>query len=380
MEWSIKQDRNIQGGGRLDEIDLLKGISIVLVVVGHTFTSFNNFIYLFHIAVFLMASGYCWRNKVSNFEAMLEYIKRKICQLYIPYVICNGTFVVLTNIFIKLNIYTNHPEFLTLTENALYKQQTMEPIGILHMGKSLINVCLFRGTTQLGSATWFLGALFLVLMVHNFIHVLLLKMKLQKQEVFIYGGIFVICIGLAVIVPVRFRFFPGEVRRFFCTYAAFLMGYFLKKVNWKYLYSWISGLVAFIALIVMNNFETIELSAAQIGNPILYICCSVCGWIMLMTILRFIARYLPTLRNVTTYIGRHTMSILCLHLIAFKIISLLYIFLNDKPLYLLASFHIIFEVSEGYKILYTIVGVALPILLCVIYEKLFCKRFLQEVE
>lgn len=71
-------------------IDILKGIAMILVVYGHTWPFCRNFIYLFHMAVFMMASGYCYRTRIDVLSTWEKYIIRKLKGLYIPFVVCNG--------------------------------------------------------------------------------------------------------------------------------------------------------------------------------------------------------------------------------------------------------------------------------------------------
>ena len=48
-------------------IDIMKGICIVLVVLGHTYNTYTtNFIYLFHVGVFFILSGYCFNQNYTN--------------------------------------------------------------------------------------------------------------------------------------------------------------------------------------------------------------------------------------------------------------------------------------------------------------------------
>jgi len=68
-------------------IDILKGIAILLVVYGHTWPFCRNFIYLFHMAVFMMASGYCFKAKIKSFSTWKNYVIKKIKGLYVPFVI-----------------------------------------------------------------------------------------------------------------------------------------------------------------------------------------------------------------------------------------------------------------------------------------------------
>jgi fucose 4-O-acetylase-like acetyltransferase len=69
---------------RLPWIDTLKGIAISLVVLGHAMNTgpFRNWIYLFHIPLFFLLSGYLHK-PVSNLGV---YARRKAKHLLLPYV------------------------------------------------------------------------------------------------------------------------------------------------------------------------------------------------------------------------------------------------------------------------------------------------------
>ena len=56
------------------EIDLIKGLAIILMVIGHTETPAQNFIYLFHMAVFFMASGSLYQESASDSRATSDLI------------------------------------------------------------------------------------------------------------------------------------------------------------------------------------------------------------------------------------------------------------------------------------------------------------------
>ncbi|WP_367118171.1 acyltransferase family protein [uncultured Clostridium sp.] len=67
---------------RLNFIDILKGIAIVLVVLGHILYNQNNLIriwlYSFHIPLFFIISGYLLnfkKDKISFKETILKNLK-----------------------------------------------------------------------------------------------------------------------------------------------------------------------------------------------------------------------------------------------------------------------------------------------------------------
>ena len=99
----MNKERNIS-------IDIIKGIGIILMVGGHCGMPFTHFIYLFHMAIFFMASGYCFN--ASNSETMqdvLSFVKRKFKGLWFPYVLWMAVFTLLHNVFVKIGIYSPKP-------------------------------------------------------------------------------------------------------------------------------------------------------------------------------------------------------------------------------------------------------------------------------
>jgi fucose 4-O-acetylase-like acetyltransferase len=71
--------------------------------------------------------------------------------------------------------------------------------------------------------------------------------------------------------------------------------------------------------------------------------------------------------NVLLYIGRNTISIMALQFISFKIVAIIQIYIYRYPLYYLAKFPVI-SGNNGWWILYSIVGVIVPI-----FIKYICK-------
>ena len=107
---------------RDDRIDRIKGIAIFLMVYGHASPFCRPFIYQFHLAVFLMASGLCYKDNIRTGKDFLRYFLRKLRSFYLPYVVLNGLVVLCMNGLIHLNLYTNDPRFLVDTQNYIFPQ------------------------------------------------------------------------------------------------------------------------------------------------------------------------------------------------------------------------------------------------------------------
>lgn len=112
---------------RVDWIDVAKGYGIILVIVGHCFnkeTIIHNWIFSFHMPLFFLLSGYCFR--IEKYKKLRMLIVDKVNSLIIPYIkfwIIAFLFTVLIPRWRKelsvaqilTDIYTGYPSSLNLT-------------------------------------------------------------------------------------------------------------------------------------------------------------------------------------------------------------------------------------------------------------------------
>ncbi|MGM9552431.1 MAG: acyltransferase family protein [Clostridia bacterium] len=108
---------------RLDDIDILKGIGIIIMIMGHVGFSgiFDVFIHSFHMPLFFVVSGYLFKKR-DQFN-ISEFAFRKAKQLLVPYV-CYGLFFYISwliffrdesNVFQPLiNLFTYNTEGLPI--------------------------------------------------------------------------------------------------------------------------------------------------------------------------------------------------------------------------------------------------------------------------
>lgn len=68
------------------QIDILKALGIIFVVAGHTGSSFTNWFYAFHMALFFFVSGYLRYGK-NDKSSWKEFIKKRAKTSIIPYVV-----------------------------------------------------------------------------------------------------------------------------------------------------------------------------------------------------------------------------------------------------------------------------------------------------
>ena len=67
-------------------IYLVKGMGIVLMVVRHAEAPYSDFVLLFHMAIFFIASGYLYNDKhAESIQSVVKFTLRKLRSLYLPF-------------------------------------------------------------------------------------------------------------------------------------------------------------------------------------------------------------------------------------------------------------------------------------------------------
>lgn len=90
---------------------------------------------------------------------------------------------------------------------------------------------------------------------------------------------------------------------------------------------------------------------------------AICGFIFIFQLALIIKKYLGKLFEMLSYVGQRTLPILCLHLLCFKVVTLLYIFVTKSNKSLLETFPAIQSMNHPIilSILYTLIGILLPL-------------------
>ena len=164
------------GGKRLAEFDVLKGIGILLVVIGHTTISdpLKYIIYSFHMPLFVAVSGYFFHPK-----APVAFLKKTFLRLMVPWAF-----------FAFLNVLIDFAMQLVATRSAS---------GALSMTVSSI-VPLNEYCGLLYRSIWFLVMLFVCMNVYNCLNHYLSRWWLHVAV----GLVYLTGFGLQFVVNVPF--------------------------------------------------------------------------------------------------------------------------------------------------------------------------------
>lgn len=364
---------------RNQTIDIIKGIAIILMVYGHTFGVLRNWVYLFHMPVFFFVCGYCWNTAHSSSKSKVsDYLFERTKRLLLPYFAVIILVTLLRNCFVEINFYSNNPEFVHAVQNAPISQYNVDvlPIRTTFMNCYLA-LCFQYEPPQLAGSMWFLYALFMVEGVHCILEYIFAKCKNSRIRTALWMLLFfLLCIiGWAVSMGYGFSLAIRH-RRLPAAYSCLLLGYYYKKLIGKYgtqlqivrskiwnraAFKILFAVVSCVGLVQLNKYGVVELSEGIITNPFFLCMCTLLGWIGLKCIAELIP--VQSLKNSFAYIGRHTLSIVMMHLFAFKLFSCCIVWLSSMPSFMIASYPILFDISETLKIMYTCIGVVFPLLI-----------------
>lgn len=295
--------------------------------------------------------------KVEYLNRPLQYVRKRLRRLWIPFIFLTTVVSVFHNEFFTLHLYGPLSE--SNTSAAVYPYVGNESI------LAVVNGLRFYCTEQLLSPLWFLPSLFYagcaswcILRVRRFFH-----------SRYIYAGSYLI-----LAVAVTLFYLSGFVSRglnaisgvnAFAT-LMFLLGYDIRPFIMRaeiYRRRWIT--LALIMLMSVALFFHQDIFghgnlAIAFSWP-LFLLTSLCGIYIIIGISRELLS--TRLVRILCLIGNNSLAIMVLHLLCFKIVTLIIILFEGFGVEWLAQFPVLHRnISEWWTLVYISVGVIVPVL------------------
>ncbi len=334
-----RTEATIPGRSRDTTIDTVKGICIILMVLGHSGFAYSDFIYLFHMTVFFMVSGFLWNDrKVQDLPSLGKYFLSRIKGIWLPYTVCNGIFTLLHNAFVQTGLYAADP-------------WTLRQI-LINLFKNLF----LAGDTQMGGATWFLRTMFFISAAHGIIRYISCHWKLGK--VFFICCVVITVAGTVFIDRTNLNL-PMGIHTCFSAYSVFLLGMLIRRFDIMAKITRLRGLICvagFLILLVLDPLGHIGIGAGSITNLPYFFATAVAGWFMVYCLASLLSGF-----RWLSFCGEHSLQIMLLHFLAFKPVTLVYLLLSGSDLAQLSAFPV-FGGVPALWIGYTVVGTTLPLL------------------
>lgn len=372
----LKQNENSENKRDIN-IDLIKGIGIILMVFRHARAPYSDFVLLFHMAIFFIASGYLYKDSYSDtIKSLKNYVVRKIKGLWLPYFLFTVLFILLHNVFINLNIYTDNTELL-LVEGLEYATVT-ELMNISEMCKEIIKAVFFRADTPMGGAFWFFEILFFTLIIYSIVDFIAKRIiKSNKNHRLIIQGIISLMFLLVGYYCTMNKIFLGGYVRILSVYCLVYIGVIFKEFSllnriFSKVNSFLIIVPCLILLIIAKQFGDINLAANNIKDPLFFLVVSLTGFFILygiaVTLQKFSNKIISCIVKAIAYISKRSVPIIALHFLCFKIVSFVGVLALGMDSYMIASFPVLFQ-NGAYWLAYTVVGITLPLLADALYLK-----------
>lgn len=323
-------------------VSAAKAICIILMVIGHSGCpkEINEVLGLCRMPCFFFLSGYFFKEKYLN--DMLSFIKRKVKGLWKPFVKWSLIFMILHNVFAKLHLYE---DFYVFDD---YKTK-------------IFQIFTLTGSEQLLGGFWFLKellyasiiAIFTVKLYFNFFKE---KERFMRTNMGLFLSLlFVIFAYILSIIDFKI---PTIGSRTMLATSFYFFGFYFSKTGVKN--SLIRGFILSFILIIISFFFTGGISSVTDIEIFIYY---IAGNIGAIAILDLSSGIKGKSLSVLDYIGGKTLYILTFHFISFKFVSLIKVILYDWPIEKLSSFPVIYEHNSYYWVLYSIIGVVMPLII-----------------
>jgi fucose 4-O-acetylase-like acetyltransferase len=338
-----------------DTISIAKAIGIILMLVGHAGCpqALNSFIYQFHMPLFFFFSGYCFKDKYLN--DFRSFAVKRVKGIYVPFVKYALLFLLLHNVFFRLNIYN---------DIYGYNGGVSSLYSLSDIVKRVIKITTSMSyEEQLLGGYWFLRVLFYTSFIGYGFFKCLRNGKMQF-------------LGVILLYAITILFtFSDSLSSFWQTISLsclaaifFVVGKKLSECKLPQ-QGWLT-LICLCATFALSRINPVGMTTRDPMSITLYVMGALLGVLMVRNFSIYMQKSC-WLKKAMVYIGDHTLPILTWHFLSFKLVSLIIIKVYNLPIENLAHFPVIQEYSSrGWWIGYTLVGLVVSFVMIVLSESI----------
>lgn len=332
-----------------NSISIAKALGIILMVVGHSGcpTAISRFIYLFHMPLFFVCSGYFFR-EISDYTSLLTFYKKRMKGLYLPYLKWSFLFLLLHNSF----------RYLHITESVIYQNKDYI--------RQFIKMTAMTDYELLIRPFWFIKELLFASMIVATISFFTSRLSIKKRSEVLFVIALISSVISKLLPPIPLI---GNCSVLCLSILYYYTGILIYKYK-RHIPLTYSTITLSFSIVLTGSFffvGNIDMRFTNIYNQISYFLLSITGVVMVLCI----SKKLETTKNVSLlyYIGNHTMPILALNLLALKFGNLLKIWIYDMPIKALSSYTVIYENNSSFWLIYTAIGVVIPLIINISYHR-----------
>ncbi|WP_162148755.1 acyltransferase family protein [Ligilactobacillus hayakitensis] len=272
-------------------MDIAKGIGMLLVIAGHTFTSNNlieHIIYNIHMPLFFILAG-CF---IKRKKPMKKFIGDKFCRLIIPYIVTCLALIMFK--VLKLLITNKNNEII---------QSIKELILSTIYGSGLLTSPTLH--IRLIGAIWFLLAMFWGLVIYNYIF--------DKKYKTIYAiAIFLSGYMISKVIWLPLSILPGMMSVLFIHIGNILKESIITSKPYKIQKAILIGIVFILGTYLTFSEPHMDMSSCYYSDLIINTFTSVSGTYMVVYISQIIEKFRYLSKLLSIY-GVNSLLVLCVH-------------------------------------------------------------------
>ena len=322
-------------------VDILKGIGIVSIVIGHSGVgaAAARFVYLYHLMIFFFAAGMVWNPQ--KYTDPYQYIGRQLKASVPLYVGYNLLFVWLHNLVARLHLLD---------------------VGLYGLPELVVNSSLalaFMQTESLMGAMWFVP---MFLLAKSFFAIAFTWAQRQRVPAAAHGMVIVLFGAIGLYTNTMGMNIYYQMQTAFLGVPILYLGYAFGRMRSK-LTGLLHPVVCAVSAVSMMGFlrlniGSIELSQEQIISPLLFYPVTVLGIVFCLSLARLLQRCKVT-ETVMAWLGTISFHIMALHFAVFKCFDVVLARLFGIPWQNAMAFPTAFS-GVKFGMVYSLIGVAAP--------------------
>lgn len=361
--------------GRDNVISILKGIGILLVVVGHSGCPqiISRWIYCFHMPLFFMASGYFFSDKYI--DDPWTFFRKKVNGIYWPFVKWSIAFLLLHDIFMYLGImntgygsaHGDCPSWFSsmdILRNSVDVVTKMTSYDYFICGAFWFFRALFVGNVLLCICSWF---------VKKYLHV--------SRSVLFVTLVFGILGGLKVIWGKDIPNWPQGGYRELMAVFFIGIGYLTKSFVVDNAGKWYGIFIACLLLVISALWLPTDMGyRGQTLVKWITLCITgLAGFFFVYGISRFVDGKKNQIRTILMFLGENSIYVLIFHFLFFKPASYLKIMIWHLDVKMISCHPVIPENNDWYWLVYSLTSVLLCVGAVLMQKKLQIQQKIKSV-
>lgn len=293
---------------RIEWVDVFKAVCIIVMVLGHTWGGFNQYIYQFHMAAFFFISGFTsniWKHDLEKLAF------KKIHTLIIP---------LLTMIVLISPITHIIGDGISL------------PDSIVMIKQDLFNIIAWNGVVNLLGAAWFILCLFWIFIIHRILY----SFSTKCGGLWVYLGLTIMIFILGYhLFSLGFRSFRQEditlIAQYYFGVGVFVRQKIFKSRQYTTRSLFIMLIIATAIMIITGNWSVqtvMDFPSRSYPSIVIMAILPFDAFVMIYAFSALVCRYTTKIKEFLLVVGRETLGILFLHFLMFKFATIILIIIG----------------------------------------------------